>query len=289
MDAGIELTPNNVGIIGSGQMGKGIGLSCILSGFSVNLYDKDITALDKCIEKIKTSLEKFFNQGKITKEHFQKTATLCKAQYSYDFLNQMDIIIEAVPEDYLIKKSLFKEINPFLKSDTILASNTSSLSIDALAKTISFADHFVGLHFMNPAELIPLVEIIPNQTTSKTTLDKIECFIKTLGKESVYSKDKPGFIINRLLIPLINEAIFLLGEDVASPQDIDKAMKLGANFPMGPLALADMIGLDTCLSILQTLERELDSVKYKPCPLLKEYVEKRKLGIKTKCGFYHYS
>ncbi|MBY0463258.1 MAG: 3-hydroxybutyryl-CoA dehydrogenase [Alphaproteobacteria bacterium] len=290
MDAGLKLgTPQNIGIIGTGQMGKGIALACLLSGYTVNLYDKDTGALGKCIEKIKASLEKFLNQEKISKGHFQKASTLFRAQNSYDFLRQMDIVIEAVPEDYLIKEELFKEINPFLKNDTILVSNTSSLSINTLAKTVLFAEQFVGLHFMNPAELMQLVEIIPSSKTSKITLEKIRLFVQTLGKESVYSKDKPGFIINRLLILLINEAIFLLMEETASPDDIDKAMKLGANFPMGPLALADMIGLDTCLSILQTFERELDSIKYKPCPLLKEYVQQGKLGIKSKCGFYQYS
>ncbi len=279
----------NIGIIGAGQMGKGITLTCLLSGYTVNLYDNNKAALSKCAEKIKASLEKFLNQGKITEKHFQKALISLWTHTSFAFLNQMDIVIEAVPEDYLIKEVLFKEINPFLKENTILSSNTSSLSINILAKTIPFAERFVGLHFMNPAELMPLVEIIPCMQTSKATSEKIQLFVQTLGKECVYSKDRPGFVINRLLILLINEAIFLLTEEIATASDIDKAMKLGANFPMGPLALADMIGLDTCLAILETLERELDSIKYRPCPLLKEYVKQGKLGKKSKHGFYQYS
>ncbi len=278
-----------VGVLGAGQMGRGIAISCLLAGYKTFLYDTQGEVLKSSLQKIEISLNRLCEKNLISKE--QITEVLVHLVLCSDLppLKEANILIEAVPEDYAIKERLFKELSDLLTPSVILASNTSSLSITQLAKFTPYPEKFIGLHFMNPAELMPLVEIIPGGQTHQSTLETTKLFSESLGKTAVISKDTPGFIVNRLLIPMINEAIDALHLGIATAVDIDKAMKLGANFPQGPLALADMIGLDTCLAILKIMEKECGDPKYTPSPLLAQYVNEGKLGRKTKEGFYKYS
>ncbi len=277
-----------VGVLGAGQMGRGITVSCLLAGYKIFLYDKQTELLKISLGKIETSLKKLHERQSISKEQMESALANLAFYPNLDQMQTANIFIEAIPEDYSIKGQLFRELSGMLTSEKILASNTSSLSITKLAKNVVYPENFVGLHFMNPAEIMPLVEIIPGAQTNESTLKKIELFCKSIGKTTVLSKDTPGFIVNRLLIPMINEAIYVLYQEIATAADIDKAMKLGASFPQGPLALADMIGLDTCLAILQIMTKEYNNLKYTPCPLLEKYVIEGKLGRKTNEGFYKY-
>ncbi|MBT4880583.1 MAG: 3-hydroxybutyryl-CoA dehydrogenase [Alphaproteobacteria bacterium] len=269
---------HSVGIVGAGQMGSGIAYAFASKGYPVTLVDVS----EDMLEKAKTYVAK-------TSE--KRNESLIDISYSTSFsdLTSTDLIIEAVPENIDLKKMVFKEIQPYLKNSAILATNTSSISISDLAAGTNCPERFLGIHFMNPVPLMKLVEIIPGSKTDSAAILKIDDVIKKLDKVIVHSKDVPGFIVNRILMPMINEAIITLDQGVASAKDIDAAMKFGTNQPMGPLALADLIGLDTCLSIMQVLHNGLQDSKYAPCPLLERYVSEGRLGRKTKKGFYDYT
>lgn len=280
---------NKVGIIGTGQMGSGIAYVFNKNANKeVILYDNS----NKQIEKCKSNFEKLLDK-EIVKQKLDansKIKILEKFSYttSLSDLKETDFVVEAVTEDFNIKANLFKELDKITKKQTILASNTSSISITKLAATISKPDKVIGMHFMNPVPVMKLVEVIKALSTSDETFKTTSEMVKLLSKEIVISQDIPGFIINRILMPMINEAICVLYEGIASKEDIDKGMVLGTNVPMGPLTLADFIGLDTCLSIMNVLYSELKDDKYRPCILLTNYVNAGWLGRKTGKGFYKY-
>lgn len=279
---------HTIGVIGAGQMGRGIAQTAITARFNVILYDVSSDQLKTAQTLIQASLEKLATKG-IIKELPQailKRLSFC--QHLKD-LRESDFIIEAAPEDESLKNTIFKEVTPYLKSVAIVASNTSSLSITRLASRTDRPERFIGMHFMNPVPLMQLVEITKGLATSEEAYRITHQLGKSLGKEIAVSKDTPGFIINRILMPMINEAIVTLQEGVGTREDIDKSMKLGAHHPMGPLELADFIGLDTCLAIMRVLHQGLGEDKYRPCPLLTTYVDAGWLGRKTGRGFYEYS
>ncbi|MGE0173615.1 MAG: 3-hydroxybutyryl-CoA dehydrogenase [Oligoflexales bacterium] len=277
----------NIGVIGSGQMGGGIAQICAVKGFNVVVIDKSQAQLDKAKQAITKSLDKFCEKGVLTAA--QKDAALAKLLFSsdYEHLSKSQFIVEAVSENESLKAEIFRTVDKIAKN-AIIASNTSSISITKLANYVSNPEQFIGMHFMNPVPIMKLVEIIPGMATSKTTLEATEALARILDKETVRSQDYPGFIINRILMPMINEAFRTLMEGVATAEDIDKGMKLGTNQPMGPLALADFIGLDTCLAIMNVLYNGLGDQRYSPCPLLVKYVEANFLGKKTGRGVYKY-
>ena len=277
---------SHVAVLGAGQMGSGIAQVIAQKGISVQLVDLNELALKTVQEKIKNSLEKLYKKNIIT---LTPDEVLQKIQLVSDInsIKNSELVIEAVPENQDLKQKVFKQISEIVSADTIIASNTSSISLTSLAEVVSHPERVAGLHFMNPVPLMTLIEIIRAEQTSDSVFEKLCQFTAFLDKVAVSSKDKPGFIVNRILMPMINEAVFALQESIASPEDIDKAMQLGCHHPMGPLALADLIGLDTCLSIMQVLEEGLGE-KYQACPLLKKYVKEGRLGKKTGKGFYTY-
>ena len=278
----------SVAIIGAGQMGSGIAYICALASYRVQIIDISQAQLTKAKESIEKTLDRQIAKGIMTKE--DKESTLKNIQY-FPLIRDpesIDLAIEAVSEELYLKLKILEGLDTLLPPSSLIASNTSSISITQLGNATSRPDRVIGMHFMNPAPLMPLVEVIRGNETSNATHSAIHKMIGKLGKTPVSSKDTPGFIVNRILMPMINEAIYVLHEGVASPQDIDTAMKLGTNQPMGPLELADFIGLDTCLSVMQTLHRGFGDDKYRPCPLLVEYVTKRRLGKKSGNGFYKY-
>lgn len=268
-------------------MGGGIAQICAVKGFNVVVIDKSQAQLDKAKQAITKSLDKFCEKGVLTAA--QKDAALAKLLFSsdYEHLSKSQFIVEAVSENESLKAEIFRTVDKIAKN-AIIASNTSSISITKLANYVSNPEQFIGMHFMNPVPIMKLVEIIPGMATSKTTLEATEALARILDKETVRSQDYPGFIINRILMPMINEAFRTLMEGVATAEDIDKGMKLGTNQPMGPLALADFIGLDTCLAIMNVLYNGLGDQRYSPCPLLVKYVEANFLGKKTGRGVYKY-
>lgn len=278
----------NVAVIGAGQMGSGIAQVIAQAGIPVILRDLNTEVLDRALGGIGRKLEKSVSKGRITADEKNEILSRIQGKTSLDGFEQADLIIEAATENEGLKKKIFVEVDGVLKEDAILASNTSSISITRLASVTRFPEKFIGMHFMNPVPVMKLVEIIPGLATSDMTYQRIRTFAERLGKTTVKSDDQPGFIVNRVLLPMINEAIFALADSLASPEDIDTAMKLGTNQPMGPLALADFIGLDTCLSIMEVLHEGLGDTKYRPAPLLRRYVDAGWLGTKTGRGFYRY-
>lgn len=278
----------SVGVIGSGQMGAGIAQVIACKGIKAKLYDTDASKCEKAISGIHQSVQKLIQKKLLENE----TETLVKNNLasvaSLNDLKDCDLIIEAIVENEAVKTDLFKKLDEIVKPDAIFASNTSSIPITRLGAVTQRSPQVIGMHFMNPVPIMKLVEIIPGMNTSEEVATKIKELAKFLGKEISYSKDYPGFVVNRILMPMINEAFYALMEGVASAKDIDTGMKLGTNQPMGPLTLADFIGLDTCLSILRVLHEGLGDPKYRPCPLLCKYVEAGKLGRKTKSGVYEY-
>ena len=277
-----------VGVIGAGQMGSGIAHVSALAGFDVFIYDTAPDRIEKGIATIGANLTRGVTSGKITEDDRTKALTHIKAAASVQDLSQCDLVIEAATEDESIKKKIFSQVSAVLRPDAILATNTSSISITRLAAATDRPEKFIGIHFMNPVPVMKLVELVRGIATDEPTFKSAKTFISALDKTITVAEDFPAFIVNRILLPMINEAIYTLYEGVGSVEAIDTAMKLGANHPMGPLQLADFIGLDTCLSIMQVLHDGLADSKYRPCPLLVKYVEAGWLGRKVGRGFYDY-
>ncbi len=277
-----------VGVIGAGQMGSGIAHVCSLAGFDVRLHDLSEERINTGLATINGNMARQVAKGAIADGDRQGALERIKPARGYDDLGACDIVIEAATENEEVKRKIFTNLCPSLRSDAMIATNTSSISITRLAAATDRPEKFIGIHFMNPVPVMQLVELIRGIATDDPTYESAKEFIAKLGKTSTVSEDFPAFIVNRILLPMINEAIYTLYEGVGSVEAIDTAMRLGANHPMGPLQLADFIGLDICLSIMQVLYEGLADSKYRPCPLLVKYVEAGWLGRKTKRGFYDY-
>ena len=284
-----EVNPvRKVGIIGAGQMGSGIAHVVALHGYDVALHDIAKERVDAAIGQIDKNLTRQVASGKIGED--EKQQALARITYAETMagFGDSDLVIEAATEDETVKRKIFVALCPYLKPDAIVSTNTSSISITRLAAATDRPERFIGLHFMNPAPVMELVEMIRGIATEDVTFGRTKEFVETLGKTVAVSEDFPAFMVNRILLPMINEAVYTLYEGVGSVDAIDTAMRLGAHHPMGPLQLADFIGLDTCLSIMQVLYEGLADSKYRPCPLLVKYVEAGWLGRKAKRGFYDY-
>ncbi|OGV95658.1 MAG: 3-hydroxybutyryl-CoA dehydrogenase [Nitrospinae bacterium RIFCSPLOWO2_02_FULL_39_110] len=277
-----------IGIIGAGRMGSGIAQVMAASGFDVILMDVKDEIIQKGVENIKKGLAKALEKGKITPEEKEKIRARIRTTTELEDMAKVDFIIEAVPEIAELKLDIFKRLDKICPKNIILSTNTSSIPISKIASATKRRDKVIGMHFMNPAPVMELVEVIRGINTSDETFETVKNLTEKIGKIPVESKDSPGFIVNRVLMPMINEAVFALMEGVASAEDIDKAMTLGANLPMGPLSLADLIGLDTVLSIMESIYRKTGDPKHRPCPLLKRYIDSGQLGKKTGRGFYKY-
>jgi len=277
-----------IGIVGAGQMGSGIAHVVALSGYQAVINDLDPARFDAAIKAIDKNLTRQVASGKINDEDRKQALSRISFAETFSGFGDADFVIEAATEDESVKRKIFVQLCPYLKPGAIIATNTSSISITRLAAGTDRPEHFIGLHFMNPAPVMELVEMIRGIATDDVTFARAKEFVETLGKTTAVSEDFPAFMVNRILLPMINEAVYTLYEGVGSVDAIDTAMRLGAHHPMGPLQLADFIGLDTCLSIMQVLYEGLADSKYRPCPLLVKYVEAGWLGRKTKRGFYDY-
>lgn len=279
-----------VGIIGAGQMGSGIAqVMAQAGGYKVIVQDVSDAALNKAKAAIEKSLEKFASKGTVSADAAKEAMARLSFDTKIDALIDADLVVEAIVENEDIKKELFKTLDNLVKPSAILASNTSSISITRLASATKRPEQVIGMHFMNPVPLMQLVELIRGAQTSDHTYQTIHEITEKLGKTPVVSRDFPGFISNRVLMPLLNEAMYALYEGVASAEDIDTVLKLGMNHPMGPLTLADFIGLDTCLSIMNVLYDGFKDARFRPCPLLKQYVDAGYLGKKSGRGFFQYT
>jgi 3-hydroxybutyryl-CoA dehydrogenase len=278
----------SVGVIGAGQMGSGIAHVCALSGFSVMLSDVSPDRIKTSLATINGNMAKQVTKGTITEDDRKSALARIKPAEKYEDMAACDLVIETAAEKEDIKRKIFAELCASLKKEAIVATNTSSISITRLASSTDRPERFIGIHFMNPVPLMELVELIRGIATDDATFETCKTFITRLGRTIAVSEDFPAFIVNRILLPMINEAIYTLYEGVGNVEAIDTAMRLGAHHPMGPLELADFIGLDTCLFVMQVLHEGLADSKYRPCPLLVKYVEAGWLGRKTKRGFYDY-
>lgn len=278
----------NIGIIGAGTMGNGIAQICAVSGFDVIMVDVNEQAVKHGVDTIAKSLSRVLAKQKITQAEVDATQARIKTALSTDALKDADILIEAATENLDLKRRIFADMDKVAKPGAILASNTSSISLTTLAAKVSRPDAVIGMHFFNPVPVMQLVEVIRALQTADATFDAVAALAKKLGKSPVAVKNSPGFVVNRLLVPMINEAAFALYEGLATAEDIDTAMKLGAAHPMGPLALADLIGLDVCLSVMEVLYEGFNDGKYRPCPIWRELVDAGYLGRKSGRGFFKY-
>jgi 3-hydroxybutyryl-CoA dehydrogenase len=278
----------NVGVIGAGQMGNGIAHVCSLAGYSVKLNDVNAERIKTALATINGNMTRQVSKKTISEDDRKAALARIKAAEKYDDLADCDIIIESATEKEDVKRKIFSDVCAVLRPEAILATNTSSISITRLAASTDRPERFIGIHFMNPVPLMELVELIRGIATDDATFETSKAFVSSLKKTIAVAEDFPAFIVNRVLLPMINEAIYTLYEGVGNVEAIDTAMRLGAHHPMGPLELADFIGLDTCLSVMQVLYEGLADSKYRPCPLLVKYVEAGWLGRKTQRGFYDY-
>lgn len=277
-----------VGVVGAGQMGSGIAQLAATAGFHVLLYDSDALALSRAPSSISASISRLVSKGTLSQSAGNDALRHLTCTLNIEELGSADVIIEAIVESEDVKKKLFSELDKIAKASTILASNTSSISITRLASATSRPLQVIGMHFMNPPPIMKLVEIVRGADTSDAVFTTVKAMAERFGKTVICSQDYPGFIVNRILMPMINEAFFALYTGVATKEDIDTGMKLGTNHPMGPLELADFIGLDVCLSIMKVLHAGLGDSKYRPCPLLVQYVDSGRLGRKRGIGVYSY-
>ncbi|MGD1016016.1 MAG: 3-hydroxybutyryl-CoA dehydrogenase [Roseiarcus sp.] len=284
----MALSINKVGVVGAGQMGAGIALVCAQAGMDVLLNDLAEERVKAALATINGYMSRQIAKGQLDEAGRQAALARIGVAGDYGAFADCDLIVEAATESEDVKRKAFAALRPFVRAETIVASNTSSISITRLASVTAHPERFIGIHFMNPAPRMQLVELIRGIATTDETFETAKAFVARLGKTPTMSEDFPGFIVNRILLPMINEAIYTLYEGVGSVEAIDTAMRLGANHPMGPLQLADFIGLDTCLGVMQVLHEGLADSKYRPCPLLVKYVEAGWLGRKTQRGFYDY-
>ena len=279
---------STVGIIGAGTMGNGIAQACAVSGIQVVMIDISEAAVSKGLATIAASLERLIKKDKITPQDRDAALARIKGSTHYGDLQGAGLVIEAATENYELKVKIVQQIDAMVGPDTIIASNTSSISITKLAAVSGRAERFIGMHFFNPVPMMALVEIIRGLQTSDATHAAVHALATALGKSPITVRNAPGFVVNRILIPMINEAFFVLAEGLATAEDIDAGMKLGCNQPIGPLALADMVGLDVCLAVMDVYLQEFGDSKYRPCPLLKDMVAAGRLGRKSGHGVYQY-
>ena len=282
------MSVRTIGVIGAGIMGRGIAQIAATTGLNVTLVDVGERAVKNALDAVEGNLTRLVGKGKMTAAEKETALRLIHGTTAYEDLKTVDVVIEAATENFDTKVKILKQVDALVRAEAIIASNTSSISITKLASAVSHPDHVIGMHFFNPVPAMNLVEIARGLQTSDATHDAIEALALQLGKSPITVKSGPGFVVNRILLPMINEAFFVLAEGDTSPTEIDQGMKLGCNHPIGPLALADLIGLDVLLSVMQTIHDELANSKYRPCPLLKEMVAAGYLGRKTGRGVYRY-